>query len=1197
MRESKEKTTLKSFDASILLDNSPIVSEDYYAEAEILNSKVCEPEIKNIAIAANYGAGKSSVIKTYLKKFRSGFCKKNTYTKVSLASFNEKGYDSDAIERSILQQLLYSQPKEQLPHSNILRTNKTALWRPCLLSLFITLLISSISFFILQVNKIIFPEENLKFLYWIYIGVAIISIFVLITYLIRFRKLQRITYKDIGAEFNDKKDEEIKGNNGASLINRFADEVIYFFQSTKVNLVIFEDLDRLGDSSLLTFTKLRELNTIINNSSQCREKVTFIYALKSDVLENSMDRAKFFEFVLQIVPILNPITTSEEIRKIQEKIIKKNESLKLEDEFINKISNYIPDMRILKNTFNDYIIMYNKLVETNFKKLKNNNLFAISLYKNLFPLDYTWLEENMGLIPIVLNKKVLVKKAISENQTLLKEKEKQIKDLEKEKLESLEELKCIFKAMNINAQRSSYSSSGVSIDKITTFKDLDFSKIYHPIYPGYIMAYCTTTMPNGDDYYEREKSIINKNDAHKASLESEIEQLHNEINEISSMSFTDLIRLKGVDFCFNRDGVEDIDHIYKSQNKDNNVIREDSYYIQSTNKEYRDHISFIRFLIKNEYIDENYLDYISNYSTGLTSALDFEFIKLVQLGAQNINRKIENVEAVIDRLNTSDFKEIGIINYDIFDNISILKKNKMKYNTFVKFLQLKDNNENIINYIKLKGLENVLTLLNDVIVDNEELITKIIETKDIDKDKKDRIVNLYLEKAIDIEKIKGLTLLIEYINKAANYGELLNLSGNQINSVLGNDCFQIKKLNHEYKDLNKILMNSNAYEINISNIILLLDIRSKANNFYHNNYKFISSSSIKDYVENNIDCYLRNVFISLDIENEKEDEKVIFEFLKREDVSNDNKIGIIKKYNFKVNDIRDFNEDLYFYFMNENKMKCSTSNILTLFKSGICIDSEMQKFILKNKETYESINDIDDNELINNFVIDVINRDYEKENEQFINQFSKVCNIEFYILPEINNDYNLKIFILNGCVLYKQSDFNILKTMPNSLCQYINSFESNILEDFETFFTQFDQKAILSILKDEKISKEIKQKLITIYGKDIEILGFEKEIYQVIMKNGLIIPEDLLFKYTENDSISNLEKCDLATKASLTGQKMNLLNRFIQDCIPKLKDFLDKGCSTIEVESENMEALIKKFAEINSVKPNKRNNKYYFKSA
>ena len=90
------------------------------------------------------------------------------------------------------------------------------------------------------------------------------------------------------------------------------------------------------------------------------------------------------------------------------------------------------------------------------------------------------------------------------------------------------------------------------------------------------------------------------------------------------------------------------------------------------------------------------------------------------------------------------------------------------------------------------------------------------------------------------------------------------------------------------------------------------------------------------------------MFTSLDIENEKEEEKVIFEFLKREDVSNDNKIRIIKKYNFKVNDIRDFNEDLYFYFMNENKMKCSTSNILTLFKSGICIDSEMQKFILKN---------------------------------------------------------------------------------------------------------------------------------------------------------------------------------------------------------------------------------------------------------
>ncbi|MCV5359604.1 pcar domain protein, partial [Escherichia coli] len=48
-----------------------------------------------------------------------------------------------------------------------------------------------------------------------------------------------------------------------SLLNVYIDEIVYFFDSTKYDVVIFEDLDRFNNGRI--FVKLREINQIINN--------------------------------------------------------------------------------------------------------------------------------------------------------------------------------------------------------------------------------------------------------------------------------------------------------------------------------------------------------------------------------------------------------------------------------------------------------------------------------------------------------------------------------------------------------------------------------------------------------------------------------------------------------------------------------------------------------------------------------------------------------------------------------------------------------------------------------------------------------------------------------------------------------------------------------------------------------------------
>ena len=69
---------------------------------------------------------------------------------------------------------------------------------------------------------------------------------------------------------------EIDKNISKSILNNHIDEIIYFFEATDYNVVIIEDLDRFGKSEV--FTKLREINLLINNSKKS-SKTLSLYML------------------------------------------------------------------------------------------------------------------------------------------------------------------------------------------------------------------------------------------------------------------------------------------------------------------------------------------------------------------------------------------------------------------------------------------------------------------------------------------------------------------------------------------------------------------------------------------------------------------------------------------------------------------------------------------------------------------------------------------------------------------------------------------------------------------------------------------------------------------------------------------------------------------------------------------------------
>ncbi|WP_228496541.1 hypothetical protein [Pseudoclavibacter sp. VKM Ac-2888] len=62
------------------------------------------------------------------------------------------------------------------------------------------------------------------------------------------------------------------------------DEIVYFFDVSGRDIVIFEDIDRFSDSHI--FEALRALNTLLNASPQVDEPIRFIYAIKDSIFDH-----------------------------------------------------------------------------------------------------------------------------------------------------------------------------------------------------------------------------------------------------------------------------------------------------------------------------------------------------------------------------------------------------------------------------------------------------------------------------------------------------------------------------------------------------------------------------------------------------------------------------------------------------------------------------------------------------------------------------------------------------------------------------------------------------------------------------------------------------------------------------------------------------------------------------------------------
>lgn len=142
-------------------------------------------------------------------------------------------------------------------------------------------------------------------------------------------------------------------------------------------------------------------------------KITFVYAIRDDLFKD-VERTKFFDFIIPVIPIINKNNASEELLKIMHGL----DMYAVSDECIKTVSLYITEMRTLYNICNEYFMYIANKAKFMELSLSYDNLFSMIVFKNLDPNMFSRIQDGRGLLKrfLSLNINLLKIKLLQLNQ-------------------------------------------------------------------------------------------------------------------------------------------------------------------------------------------------------------------------------------------------------------------------------------------------------------------------------------------------------------------------------------------------------------------------------------------------------------------------------------------------------------------------------------------------------------------------------------------------------------------------------------------------------------------------------------------------------------------------------------------------------------------------------------------------------------
>lgn len=1078
---------------------TPIDDMDLEVYEDAIDYVFDNPDIKNVAITGAYSAGKSSVLASYKKKHE-----KLRFLHISLAHFqssdkenetkeNKKGANEFALEGKILNQLIHQIPSEKIPQTNF-KVKKTISFKSVLIRTIVVVLLSvSIIYFTCfnmwkdYVNSL--SDNWFKSLLsfstnqyaLIVVGIIITCLFSLIVYeLINIQKNRNI-FRKINLQGNEI---EIFEESDDSYFDKYLNEVLYLFENADTNVIVFEDMDRFN--TIKIFERLREINTLANIQLKNENKkiLRFFYLLRDDLFI-SKDRTKFFDYIVPVVPVVD---SSNSYDQFISHLKKGGVFEKFNESFLQGLSLYIDDMRLLKNIYNEFMIYYNRL---NIIEPDYNKMLAIIAYKNLFPSDFADLQLNKGFVYTLFNSKNdFIENEIKSLQNSISQRQNYIDKLKSEHFDTIEELNVVFAHKYLNNYNWEHKQSDELNDFVTNYLNKDRIK----------------------EYLSRKQGIDYKKDEKIFELQQEIYNMEQELNKIHNKQLFQIISR------------ENIDSIFKITTK--NEIGEITNFNEIKSSEYFD---LLKFLIRNGYIDETYADYMSYFYENSLSRIDKIFLRsITDKKAKEYTYQLKNPQLVVSRLRLVDFDQEEILNFDLLtyllhssSNLEYIErfidqlKNTKNFKFIGAYFDIAPELPSYIRYLNMRWPELFLTALRENCLSEQQI-------------RRYSICSIYYSDDEIIESVNKNNCLCEYISNSRDY---LTIDNPDIDRLI--HCFTLLGVcfsGFDYDELDKNLFRAvyekSLYEINDENLQLIQrEVLEEKNDedILHKNYTLLCShpdSATTQYINQNINTYF-DIILKMSDGMICDDEKVAITILNNSDLTIEHKHSYISALRTTIILIKEITDDsLWSLLLDADIVEYSECNIMDCFNAVKLNESVIAYINRCNIDLDFSKVEYDEDTKDKLFGCVIVCESIENSKYEQI-----LVSLDFYYddfdITEISDD---KIAILIGNNIIRMTSKNLEFLRENYPDQNYNFIFKNIEQYVDIMNDDlFSQDELLKILT-WNISDELKIKLLEFSNEEISVVGkdYSTAVCLYILKNNLMESDLMvLFSSFENwiDSI------------------------------------------------------------------------------
>ena len=959
------KNILKTFDKNILVysespsiaryrDLAPVDSSDMNAEYfTALDWAFNNEKVKNIAIAGPYGSGKSSVISSYIKMHPE-----LRYINISLADFltyDDEGkevlgqYSESDLEVGILKQLFYRVNHKRIPQSRYRKlhtVSKIKIFISLLLLCFLCRLVSAFVFCNIGVfveNCISKAADNFKcsegtaYLLLLFTALLlIVCVTQIIWFFITKVHVKEINIADATTATTEKTQDE-------SIFNKNMDEIVYFFEATGYNVVFIEDLDRFN--SIDIFIKLRELNTILNSYEEIKKRIVFVYAVRDNMFTQE-DRTKFFEFILPVIPIINSTNSGE----ILSKRIKEDQEMfgdiDLDDEYVEMVSPYISDRRVLDNIYNEFIT-YKKTLQkvnnANSKKLnlKDKKMMSLIIFKNLYPKDFADLQAEKGI----------VKQAFQAKKEFVEKKRKELEEKRKSILESIEwaEKDILKNQCEVKLAMMYFMTKGQGQIRYVQinggsyyFYDLMADNFDLEVLRNRGTVYYTYKGGNNSCAFDGSKEFVGKNDyinrckivklksiQEKTRLQKQIEEINNEIVRLGTMSLKELI------------DTFEINEILSEEIRENRLLK---------------------FMLRYGFIDERYSDYINHFHENSITRDDMNFILSIRDNEPlAFSHSLSQVTQVIRKLRPEDFAQKDILNFDLADEL--LRTDDFIEKRNCLFRQLADDSEKSKKFIDeyLDKSTNPKKFISLLVAFWGDLWNWIYSEISISEERKEKYL-CYICEAENIEDIVDQDYIgnIEryFVEKPDILTCLYSVSADRVIEIIDRCGIVFKELsrgacNEEVLDW---IFENGYYEINIKMLQCIFhrykpEVEKK---LFTRNYTEIMELGYTPLIEkleekvseedeaSSYGTYVDKVFLALE-QNTEETLEAVLDLIAK-DISTEQAQKIVQKEQVILDDLERCDSKRWDCWLKNRKLQVSWDNLI-LYWENFGMTSALVEFI------------------------------------------------------------------------------------------------------------------------------------------------------------------------------------------------------------------------------------------------------------